>query len=135
LGREYHMRQAALFSSIALLPLSWGSAPAQENAGPGTMTFFVTSVGSSKGADLGGLEGADRHCQNLAQAAGASGKTWRAYLSIQATGGANAMNARDRIGRGPWQNAKGVVIARTWLTSIVRTISTSKRPLQREATW
>jgi len=106
------MRQAALFASIALLSLSWGAATAQESAGPGTMTFFVTSVGSSKGADLGGLEGADRHCQNLAQAAGASGKTWRAYLSTQATGGANAVNARDRIGRGPWQNVKGVVVAK-----------------------
>ena len=76
------------------------------------MTFFVTSVGSGKGADLGGLEGADRLCQALAQAAGATGKTWRAYLSTQGVGGATAINARDRIGRGPWQNAKGVVIAK-----------------------
>src|SRR4030095_7498087 len=73
------------------------------------MTFFITSNGSGKGADLGGIEGADRHCQTLAQAAGASGKTWRDYLSTQ---GANAVNAKDRIGRGPWQNAKGVVIAK-----------------------
>jgi hypothetical protein len=73
------------------------------------MTFFITSNGSGKGADLGGIEGADRHCQTLAQAAGAGGKTWRAYLSTQ---GANAVNAKDRIGRGPWQNAKGVVIAK-----------------------
>jgi len=73
------------------------------------MTFFVTSVGSGKGADLGGLAGADRHCQSLAQAAGAGNRTWRAYLS---TSGAGGVNARDRIGRGPWQNAKGVVIAR-----------------------
>nr|WP_246742587.1 hypothetical protein [Microvirga splendida] len=72
-------------------------------------TFFVTSVGSGKGADLGGLEGADRHCQTLAEAAGIRGKMWRAYLSTQ---GANAVNARDRIGRGPWQNAKGEVIAK-----------------------
>jgi hypothetical protein len=76
------------------------------------MTFFVTSVGSGKGADLGGIEGADQHCQRLAQAAGAGGKTWRAYLSTQATGGGTAVNARDRIGRGPWQNAKGAVIAK-----------------------
>jgi hypothetical protein len=78
-------------------------------AQPSSMTFFVTSVGIGKGADLGGLEGADRHCQNLAQAAGSTGKTWRAYLSTQGT---NPVNARDRIGRGPWQNAKGVVIAK-----------------------
>jgi hypothetical protein len=76
------------------------------------MTFFVTSAGPGKGADLGGLEGADRHCQSLAQAAGAGNRTWRAYLSTQAVGGAQAVNARDRIGRGPWQNAKGVVIAK-----------------------
>src|SRR5215467_9590053 len=72
------------------------------------MSFFVTSVGPGKGADLGGLEGGDRHCQSLAQAVGAGGKTWRAYLSTQGTG---AVNARDRIGKGPWQNAKGIVIA------------------------
>ncbi len=76
------------------------------------MTFFVTSTGSGKGADLGGLNGADRICQSLAQAAGAGGRTWRAYLSTSATGGAQAVNARDRIGRGPWENAKGVVVAR-----------------------
>ena len=75
------------------------------------MTFFITSVGSGKGADLGGLAGADAHCQALAQAAGAGNKTWRAYLSTNGRGGANAINARDRIGNGPWQNAKGVVIA------------------------
>jgi hypothetical protein len=75
------------------------------------MTFFVTSVGSGKGADLGGLAGADRHCQNLAQAAGAGNRTWRAYLSTAATAGAPGVNAIDRIGRGPWQNAQGVVIA------------------------
>jgi hypothetical protein len=76
------------------------------------MTFFITSAGPGKGADLGGLAGADRHCQALAQAAGAGGRTWRAYLSTQAVGGAQAVNARDRIGRGPWQNAKGVTIAK-----------------------
>jgi hypothetical protein len=70
--------------------------------------FFITSVGSGKGADLGGLEGADKHCQALAQAAGAGGRTWRAYLSA---GGAKAVNAKDRIGAGPWQNVKGVVVA------------------------
>jgi hypothetical protein len=82
------------------------AAPAQ--AQQSAMTFFVSSVGSGKGADLGGLAGADKHCQDLAAAAGAGGKTWHAYLSTQ---GAGAVNARDRIGKGPWQNVKGVVIA------------------------
>jgi hypothetical protein len=72
------------------------------------MTFFITSAGSGKGGDLGDLAGADQHCQMLAQAAGAGGKTWHAYLSTQ---GAGAVNARDRVGSGPWQNAKGTVIA------------------------
>lgn len=76
------------------------------------MTFFVTSAGPGKGGDLGGLAGADRHCQSIAEAAGAGGKTWHAYLSTQAAGGKSAVNARDRIGKGPWQNAKGVVIAK-----------------------
>jgi hypothetical protein len=75
----------------------------------GDMSFFVTSAGSGKGADLGGLEGADRMCRTLAGAAGAGGRTWRAYLSTQGPG---AVNARDRIGSGPWANAKGVVIAK-----------------------
>jgi hypothetical protein len=81
------------------------------NAQQADMTFFITSVGSGKGADLGGLAGADAHCQSLAQAAGAGNKTWRAYLSTNARGGANAVNAHDRIGNGPWQNAKGAVVA------------------------
>jgi hypothetical protein len=76
------------------------------------MTFFVTSSGPGKGADLGGLEGADAQCQKLAQAGGAGGKTWRAYLSTQAADGKPAVNAKDRIGKGPWQNAKGAVIAK-----------------------
>jgi hypothetical protein len=74
------------------------------------MTFFVTSVGSGNGADLGGLAGANAHCQQLAEAVDASG-TWRAYLSTQASGGQPAISARDRIGTGPWRNALGVVIA------------------------
>ena len=73
------------------------------------MSFFVTSAGPGKGADLGGLEGADRHCQQLASSVGAGAKTWHAYLSTQ---GAGAVNARDRIGKGPWVNAKGVIIAK-----------------------
>ena len=76
------------------------------------MTYFLTSNGPGKGGDLGGIEGADKHCQTLAAAAGAGGKTWRAYLSTQAADGKPAVNARDRIGKGPWQNAKGVVVAK-----------------------
>jgi hypothetical protein len=76
------------------------------------MSFFVTSTGTGKGADLGGLEGADRHCQQLGQAAGAGSRTWHAYLSTQEADGKPAVNAKDRIGRGPWRNAKGVVIAK-----------------------
>ncbi|WP_249128276.1 lectin [Bradyrhizobium lablabi] len=77
-------------------------------------TFFLTSNGVGNGGNLGGLAGADNHCQTLAQAAGfGAPKTWRAYLSTQAVdGGAPAVNAKDRIGRGPWQNAKGVVVAK-----------------------
>jgi hypothetical protein len=92
----------------ALALAASGGALAQAAA----MTFFLTSTGSGKGADFGGLAGADKHCQALAQAVGAGGKTWRAYLSTSAAGGAAAVNARDRIGKGPWQNAKGVVVAK-----------------------
>jgi len=100
----------ALVASVALLSLVLaGGARAQQSE----MTFFVTSVGSGKGADLGGLEGADKHCQALAAAAGAGGRTWRAYLSASAADGKPAVNARDRIGKGPWQNAKGVAIAKS----------------------
>jgi hypothetical protein len=82
--------------------------------GPSDMTFFITSAGPGKGADLGGVEGADRHCQSLASAAGAGNKTWRAYLSTQgsAISDPKVVHARDRIGTGPWHNAKGVRIAR-----------------------
>jgi hypothetical protein len=77
------------------------------------MTFFVTSTGPGQGGNLGGLAGADRHCQALAAAAGAGGRTWRAYLSTQAPAlnSTEFVNARDRIGTGPWRNAKGVVVA------------------------
>jgi hypothetical protein len=80
--------------------------------GGGDMSFFVTSAGSGKGADLGGLAGADRICQALAGTAGAGGKAWRAYLSTQGRDGAATVNARDRIGKGPWHNARGERIAR-----------------------
>ena len=103
------MMRVSLWTSLTLVSLGLGT-PALAQQTP--MTFFITSTGPGKGADLGGLEGADRHCQALAQAAGAGGRTWRAYLSTQSVGGAPAVNARDRIGRGPWQNAKGVAIAK-----------------------
>ena len=95
-----------LATSTAGLLIS-GSAPAQ-NYAPAGMTFFVTSIGPGDGGDLGGLEGADAHCQSLAAAVGAGSRTWRAYLS---TDGAGGVNARDRIGQGPWVNATGVTIA------------------------
>jgi hypothetical protein len=97
----------AVVGALALAGCA-GMAP-----GPQNMTFFVTSVGPGKGGDLGGLEGADRHCQSLAQAVGAGNRTWHAYLSTQAPKLAdpNFVNARDRIGAGPWHNVKGVRIA------------------------
>ena len=85
------------------------TTPAQ--AQQADMSFFVTSVGKGNGADLGGLAGADAHCQALAEAAGSTGMDWRAYLSTTEPGGTAGVNARDRIGKGPWKNAKGVVIA------------------------
>jgi hypothetical protein len=96
-------------SVLALLALSLLAACANRASGGNDMTFFVSSTGSGHGADYGGIAGADRHCQGLAAAVGAGGHTWHAYLSSNAAGG--AVNARDRIGRGPWRNAKGVVIA------------------------
>ena len=94
-------------TAVALLAGCAGMAPADK---PG-MGFFVTSTNPGNGGDLGGLAGADRHCQNLASAAGAGGRTWRAYLSTQPDGAHQGSNARDRIGRGPWRNAQGTVIA------------------------
>jgi hypothetical protein len=75
-------------------------------------SFFLTSTGIGNGGNLGGLAGADNYCQTLAQGAGAGAKTWRAYLSVQPADGKPAVNARDRVGKGPWQNAKGVVVAK-----------------------
>src|SRR5436190_6674201 len=102
------MRSTAfVFSALLVLGVSADALAQQAN-----MTFFVTSAGSGKGADLGGLAGADRLCQQLAQAAGVGNRTWRAYLSTQAADRQPAVNARDRIGRGPWKNSKGTVIAK-----------------------
>ena len=98
---------AIVFAIVA----SFGSfgASAQGNQ----MTFFVTSSSPGNGANLGGLAGADKHCQTLAAAAGAGTRTWRAYLSAAAMGNQPAVNAKDRIGSGPWMNVKGVVIAKS----------------------
>jgi hypothetical protein len=101
------------FTAAAIVPLLMtGELQAQQQPPQfPNMTFFITSTGGPKGADFGGIEGADRHCQTLAAKAGAGGKTWRAYLSVQAMDGKTAVNARDRVGNGPWVNAKGVQIA------------------------
>jgi hypothetical protein len=107
-------RLSAIVSAVILSAVPWLEARAQQQAPQApNMTFFVTGAGPGKGADLGGIEGADRYCQQLAQQAGAGGKTWRAYLSTQAADGKPAINARDRIGRGPWQNFKGEVVAQS----------------------
>jgi hypothetical protein len=106
-GRNCQMRTAIILTATLVSCGLCSSAGAQQ----ADMTFFITSVGSGKGGDLRGLAGADAHCQALAQTAGAGNKTWRAYLSTNGRGGANAVNARDRIGNGPWQNAKGAVVA------------------------
>ena len=104
-------RLAALVSTVGLLFVSASPQAQQPPPQFPNMTFFITSVGGPAGANYGGLEGADKHCQTLAEKAGAGGKTWRAYLSTQAVNGATAVNAKDRIGKGPWVNAKGVQIA------------------------
>jgi len=93
------------------LSLLSSTGMAAEQATNASLSFFITSKGSGNGADLGGLAGADAHCQKLAAAVGAGQRTWRAYLSTTASGSAAAVNARDRIGKGPWKNAKGVVVA------------------------
>jgi hypothetical protein len=112
------MKLATLVAA-AFLASAGMTAQAQDKAkskatpkGGGEMTFFVTSVGKGDGANLGGLEGADAHCSALAEKADSKQKNWRAYLSTTLPGGDAGVNARDRIGRGPWRNAKGVVVAK-----------------------
>ena len=110
------LKIAALHTVTILLGsyLALAQQPAQQNnAQTHPMTFFVTSVGLGKGADLSGLTGADAHCRALATAVGAASRTWHAYLSTQASGNQPAVNARDRIGPGPWYNAKGAAIAQS----------------------
>ena len=99
------MKKAIIAAAVIAASLS-GIAQAQD------MTFFVTSVGKGNGADLGGLEGADAHCNTLAKAAGAKETNWKAYLSTSLPGGDAGVNARDRVGKGPWYNAKGVMVAK-----------------------
>lgn len=90
----------------------FGQAAPPQTPEKGPMTFFVTSAGPGNGANLGGLAGADAHCQKLAAGAGGGARTWRAYLSTSASEGKPAVNARDRIGKGPWHNSRGTMIAR-----------------------
>jgi len=99
------MKSKQHLTILAMTALMLTAAHAQDNK----MSFFITSAGSGNGANLGGVEGADKHCQTLAEAVGSTGQTWRAYLSTQGEG---AVNARERVGSGPWHNAKGEMIAK-----------------------
>jgi hypothetical protein len=103
-----HVISTVLFVA-AFAAVATYTGVAQQNQ----MSFFVSSAGVGNGANLGGLAGADKQCQTLAAAAGAGGRTWRAYLSAAAASGQPAVNARDRIGKGPWYNQKGVMIAKS----------------------
>ncbi|HKU96181.1 MAG TPA: lectin [Vineibacter sp.] len=110
--RKLRITVSTIAALAAPLAFAGGEAAAQQQPPQfPNMSFFITSTGGPKGADYGGLTGADAHCQALAEKAGAGAKTWRAYLSAQATGGTQAVNARDRIGKGPWFNAAGTRIA------------------------
>lgn len=110
------MKSSFIAAAVALALCT--AAQAQEKkdkaakGGGGDMTFFVTSIGKGNGADLGGLDGADAHCSALAKAAGSKRANWKAYLSTTQPGGEAGVNARDRVGKGPWRNAKGVVVAK-----------------------
>jgi hypothetical protein len=103
------MKKALIFTSAAVIAAA--ASITTVNSQQNEMSFFITSVGSGNGADLGGLAGADAHCQQLAEAAGSRGKTWRAYLSAHADGSSPAVDARNRIGFGPWYNVNGVQVA------------------------
>ena len=100
--------QALTVAAVATAAAGDGIAQSSQNT---SMSFFITSAGPGSGANLGGLAGADAHCQKLAASAGQGSRTWRAYLSAQGAGGEKPVNARDRIGSGPWYNAKGVKVA------------------------
>ena len=113
-----------LLAAVALTGLGL-TAPVQ--AQQASISFFVSSVGKGNGADLGGLEGADAHCNALAKAAGSKLTNWKAYLSTTAPGGDAGVNARERIGKGPWRNAKGVVVAKN-----VADLHSSKTKISKE---
>jgi hypothetical protein len=100
---------ALIGASVTILSL--GGCAMQSSAPANPMSFFVTSANPGKGADFGGLAGADAYCETLAATVGAQGRNWRAYLSTTASAGMPAINARDRIGKGPWKNAKGEIVA------------------------
>ncbi|UCU96485.1 hypothetical protein [Hydrogenophaga taeniospiralis] len=104
---QLRIQRAVLLLPMAVLGVSLSTPAVSQNA----MSFFLTSANPGQGADLGGLAGADAYCEKLAAAVNAGGKNWRAYLSATASGGSPAVNARDRIGRGPWHNAKGALVA------------------------
>jgi hypothetical protein len=107
------MKQKLALSMLgALVAVALAATPSLQ-AQQASMTFFVSSVGKGNGADLGGLEGADAHCAALARAAGSTQTNWRAYLSTTMPGGDAGINARDRIGKGPWQNAKGGMVGKS----------------------
>jgi hypothetical protein len=108
----FKLMNSSVVASAVLLGLT-GIASAQGVPQAPNMSFFITSATLGKGGDLGGLAGADAHCQQLATTVGAGGKTWHAYLSTADSAAAKVINARDRIGNGPWQNAKGAMIAQS----------------------
>src|SRR4051812_14737004 len=113
-GGSMPITRSCAAAALMLITASAASAqatPAQPQQPQQPMSFFVTSAGKGSGANLGGLAGADEHCQALARVAGAGSKTWHAYLSAAAANGQPPVNARDRIGNGPWYNAKGALIA------------------------
>ena len=105
------MKLLSTVGILAVLVMGAAQLTGAQGTQKSEMSFFITSAGPGNGADLGGLAGADRHCQRLAQAAGAGHRTWAAYLSTTAADGKPGVNARDRIGSGPWTNAKGVQVA------------------------
>src|SRR6516225_7667978 len=125
--REDGMNLTMRLSVFALSALPAIGSSGVSSAQQANMSFFVTNAGSDKGADLGGLEGADRICQQLAQAVGVGNRTWHVYLSTQTVDGQLAVNARDRIGHGPWQNAKGGPSPKMSTNCTATTTSPSRR--------
>ena len=112
------MALAVMVAGLALLTTGHGPSGAQDASG---MSFFITGSGPGNGADLGGLSGADAHCSALAEAVGEGGRNWRAYLSAGPSEDSTVVHARDRIGPGPWFNAAGVRLRRTWKNSTAKT--------------